>query len=148
MARLIFPGLLSNSRTDLPILGEGIEPQYEAALSTSIELVVGRFLLNDDRTGALVGEGLAKSLRLQPGSPVTLVANTLDGAINTVDLDVIGVFRSFSKDYDARAVKVPLTVAQDLLAVDDANVIVLLLNDTQATDVVHAHAERAKESRQ
>jgi len=133
MARLNFSGLLSNSRSDLPIIGEGIEPLHEAELSTSIRVVAGRFLRPSDRTGALIGEGLAKSLNLAPGSAVTMIANTVDGAINTAELDVVGVFRSFSRDYDARAVKIPLAAAQDLLGVDDANTLVLLLSDTGLT---------------
>ena len=39
---------------------------------------------------------------------VTLLANALEGALSTLDLEVIGVFQSFSNDYDARAVKIPL----------------------------------------
>ena len=34
MARLNFAGLLNNGRTDLPIIGEGIEPEQEARLGS------------------------------------------------------------------------------------------------------------------
>ncbi len=133
MARLSFVGLLSNGRTDLPIIGEGAEPAEEAQFATSIKFLSGRPLTSGDRNGAAVGEGLAKALRLAPGDFITLVAATVDGSMNTTDLEVTGIFRSFSKDYDARAVKIPLRAAQELLNTPDANTIVLLLDDTEKT---------------
>ena len=136
MARMSFAGLMSNMRNDLPILGEGIEPDKEGELATSIVILEGRTLALKDRNGALVGEGLAKALGLTPGKPVTLLATTLDGAVNTADLEVIGIFRSFSKDYDARAVKIPLQAAQELMGTTDANTVVVLLDDTAKTNAV------------
>src|SRR5438874_813061 len=38
MARLNFAGLLSNGRSDVPIIGEGIEAGKEAALGTSLSI--------------------------------------------------------------------------------------------------------------
>ena len=131
--RLTFSGLLSNTRTELPIIGEGIEPDKAARLGSSIDVLGGRRLAASDRQGVLVGEGLANALGLRPGDPVTLLASTFEGAINTADLEVVGVFRSFSKDYDARAIQVPLAVAQDLLAAPGANALVVLLHDTGRT---------------
>jgi len=139
-ARLGFAGLLNNTRTDRPILGEGIEPDKEAKLATSIAILAGRTLTSKDRHGMLVGEGLAKALDLHPGDPVTLLATTVDGAMNTADLEVTGVFRSFSRDYDARAVKIPLDAAQDLLGTRDANTAVVLLADTADSESVQAAA--------
>ena len=136
MARLNFAGVLSNLRTDAPVVGEGIEPAQEAQLATSITMLSGRFLEASDRNGALIGEGLAHALRLAPGDPVTVIAATVDGAMNTIDLEVIGVFRSFSKDYDERAIKLPLATAQELMGTPDANVIVLLLEHTSKTFAV------------
>ena len=140
-ARLGFAGLLSNTRTDRPILGEGIEPDKEAKLATSIAILAGRTLTSKDRHGMLVGEGLAKALDLHPGDPVTLLATTVDGAMNTADLEVTGIFRSFSRDYDARAVKIPLDAAQDLIGTRDANTVVVLLADTADSAGVQAAAQ-------
>jgi putative ABC transport system permease protein len=139
MARLYFSGLLGNGRVDVPIVGEGGEPDKESALSTSLALLEGRLLTGKDVHGALVGEGLAKTLSIRPGDRVTLLASTLEGAMNTADLEVIGVFRSFSKDYDARALKVSLTAAQELLSTPDANTIVVqLLRTADTRRIAHA----------
>lgn len=139
-ARLSFVGLLNNTRSDLPIAGEGIEPDKEAKLGTAIQIVAGRMLTSADRNGALIGDGLARALALKPGDPVTLVATTVDGAMNTTDLEVMGVFRSFSKDYDAHAVKIPLAAAQELTDTRDVNSVVLLLDDTAKTEAAKSAA--------
>ena len=142
MARLNFSGLLNNGKVDLPILGEGVEPGPEAELARSITILAGRTLAEGDRSGILIGEGLAATLKLKPGDPVTVVASTLDGAMNTGDFTVTGVFRSFSKDYDDRAVRLPLAAAQELLSTADANLIVVLLERTEQTAAAAISAER------
>ncbi len=142
MARLSFTALLNNGRVDVPVLGEGIEPEQEAALTTAIQMLSGRRLTEADRYGMVIGEGLAQSLRVAPGDPVTLLASTIDGALNTVEFEVVGVFRSFSREYDQRALKIPLSAAQELLATPDANLIVVLLDRTERTDGAYQEVSR------
>src|SRR5678815_3811670 len=47
MARINFSGLISNGRSDWPIIGEGVEPDKEAALGTQVLFVEGRQLAKD-----------------------------------------------------------------------------------------------------
>ncbi|MGH8714370.1 MAG: ABC transporter permease [Casimicrobiaceae bacterium] len=133
MARLSFTGLLNNGRADIAIIGQGIESARETRLGSYLTILRGRTLADADRYGALVGEGVAQALQLAPGDHVVLLANTPDGALNTVDLDVVGVFRSFSKEFDARAVRIPLATAQDLVATSGANTLVVALRGTSET---------------
>jgi putative ABC transport system permease protein len=140
LARVHFSGLLNNGRTDLAIVGEGVEPDKEARLGTSLRVTAGRALTDNDRHGAFVGQGLADALKLAPGTPVTLVVNTAEGAMNTADLDVVGVFQSFSREYDARAIRIPLAAAQELLGTRGANLLVVSLARTRDTPSVVAAA--------
>jgi putative ABC transport system permease protein len=133
-ARLNFAGLLNNGRRDLAIIGEGIEPDKEARLGTYLQITVGRPLADEDAFGMMVGQGVAHSLNLSPGDWVTLIMNTSDGALNTLDFELVGVFQSFSKDFDARAVRIPLLAAQELMATAGANVLVATLHRTDDTD--------------
>jgi len=128
--------LLNNGRTDYPILAEGVEPGRENALGTHLHLVAGRTLRDDDRFGAMIGEGVASALRLAPGDQATLLVSTIDGAMNTLDIEVVGVFQTFSKDFDARAVRIALPDAQDLLATTGVSRLVLALHDTASTQTV------------
>lgn len=141
MARLQFAGLLNNGKADLSIVGEGIEPDKEARLGTYMTLRSGRTLAADDRYKILLGEGVARSMRLAPGDRATLQVVTPAGAMNVLEFDVVGVFASFSKDYDARTVKIPLAAARELLDTTGANVLAVLLADTGDTDSVASAAE-------
>ncbi|SEL37312.1 ABC transporter permease [Nitrosovibrio tenuis] len=138
MARLNFSGLLNNGRSDLPIIGEGVEPGQETLLGSSVSITAGRQLADGDAFGIMLGYGVAQGLKLKPGDYVTLLVNTLDGALNSMDLQVIGVFKSFSSDYDARAVKIPLAATQELLGTQDVNALVVSLKKTDDTDRVAA----------
>jgi putative ABC transport system permease protein len=134
MARLNFSGLLSNGRADYSIVGEGIEPEKEAALGSFLRISAGRRLAGKDRYHLLLGRGVAQALKLKPGDRAILVVNTPDGAMNALDLEVAGIFQSFSKEYDNRAIKIPLVAAQELLNTKGANTLVVSLKKTADTD--------------
>ncbi|MDB5887215.1 MAG: transporter permease [Rhodocyclales bacterium] len=135
MGRLAFTGVINNGRRDYSIVGLGIEPHAESQLGQQIRILDGNNLKDEDDNGIVVGEGLAATMGLHKGDVVTLVVSTPDGALNTQDLDVIGIFRSFSKDYDARAVRITLKSAQSLLATDRVNVLVARLDETRNTTI-------------
>jgi len=136
MARLRFSGLLSNGRSDNAIVGEGVEPEREERLGTYVNVIEGRNLRKDDVFGIAIGEGVARAQKLAPGDRVTLLLNSKDGALNSLDVEIVGVFRTFSKEYDARAVRLPLSAAQELLTTKGANSLVLSLKQTESTDQV------------
>lgn len=138
LERSNFSGLLNNGRTDWPVIGEGVEPAKEAKLGSFIHIVQGRQLRDEDRFGILVGQEIAKSLKLAPGDRVTLLANTTEGALNSLEFEVVGTFESFSKDFDARAVRIPLGAAQDLLGSQRTNTLVVALKLTEDTGRVAA----------
>lgn len=136
LQRIRFAGLLNNGKADWAIVGEGVEPDKENHLGTFVRITAGRQLKDEDTSGVLIGDGVAKALALEPGDTVTLIMNTADGALNTTELNVVGVFQSFSKDFDTRAVRIPIAAARELLARDGANSIVLLLHRTADTSLV------------
>jgi len=136
MARVNFSGLLNNGRTDLSIVGEGVEADKEARLGSHLKISAGRQLGKADAYGILVGHGVAASLKLIPGERVTLLLNTAEGAMNSLEFEVVGIFQTFSKEFDARAVRIPLAAAQELLNTQGINRIVLSLKKTEDTERV------------
>jgi putative ABC transport system permease protein len=136
MGRIYFSGLVNNGHSDLPIVGEGVEATREARLGSGMVITEGRKLENKDAHGIMIGHGLAQPLKLKPGDWVTMVVNTPGGALNSMEFQVVGVFQTFSKDYDARAVRIPLTSAQDLLATSGVNTLVVSLKQTRDTESV------------
>jgi putative ABC transport system permease protein len=136
MARVFFSGLLNNGRSDQPIIGEGVEPERENKLGSGMVISSGRRLTNQDANGMMIGHGLAKALKLAPGDWTNLVINTPDGSLNSLEFEVVGTFQTFSKDYDAHAVRIPLAAAQELLATEGVNTLVVALKRTQDTESV------------
>lgn len=134
--RMNFSALLSNGRTTFPVIGEGVEPEKDARLSSYIKLISGNRLPNTDIFTMLIGQGVANSLKLKVGDNATLLVNTREGAINTFDFKVTGVFQTFSKEFDDRAVRISLAAAQELLATKSAHSLVLALTETSHTDQV------------
>lgn len=132
--RLSFSGLLNNGRRDLAVIGEGVEPNKEARLGTFLKITSGRQLTDADAFGITVGRGVAQSLGLQVGDQVTLLMNTTGGGLNTLDVEVVGIFQSFSRDFDARAVRIPIAAAQELMVTEGANLLVVSLHRTEDTD--------------
>lgn len=134
MGRLYFAGLLNNGRSDLPIVGEGVEADREAKLGSGMVITAGRRLEDKDEHGMMIGHGLAHALKINPGDWATLVINTPDGALNSLEFEVVGVFQTFSKDYDARAVRIPLMAAQELVTTPGVNTLVIALKETPNTE--------------
>lgn len=147
MIRLSFSGLVSNGHADLPIVGEGVEPGPESRLGTSLRLTAGEQLSGDNSYGILIGNGVARALKLKPGDSVTLTASTTAGAMNSLDFRVAGIFETYSRDYDARTVKVPLRAAQQLLDASVANTVVVELRRTSDTVPAEARIEHAVSDR-
>ena len=136
MERISFSGVINNGRADWPIVGEGVEPEKEAALGSALKITAGRQLAPGDARGIVLGQGVAHALKLHAGDQITLLVTTAEGALNNIELDVIGTFQSFSSDFDARAVRIPLAAAQELLGTQGANTLVLSLLRTEDTDSV------------
>jgi len=138
MARVSFSGLVSNGRNEWPIVGEGVEAEKEAALGSLLRISAGRQLAATDVNGILLGHGVAGALKLRPGDTLTLLVNTAEGALNSLEFEVVGTFQSFSSDFDARAVRIPLAAAHELLGSLGANTLVFSLQRTDDTESVAA----------
>jgi putative ABC transport system permease protein len=133
MRRLQFSGLLNNGRADWAVVGEGVEASKENSLGTFMRVTEGRALDDKDELGIFVGVGVAQALDLKPGSTVTVLLNTSEGALNTLEFTVVGIFESFSKEFDERAVRISLMAAEKLLGRDGANSVVVELTRTADT---------------
>jgi putative ABC transport system permease protein len=138
MVRLSFEAVLNNGRADIPIQGVGIEPEKENRLGSFVTIIAGRQLNDSNPYEILLGEGVAAAAKLKPGDRATLVTNTAEGELNSLDFTVAGVFRTFSREYDSRTVRMPLTATQELLNVRAVDAIVISLKETGSTDKIAA----------
>ena len=134
--RVNFSGLLSNGRTTFPIVGEGIDPEKERRLSSFMVFTSGAHLSKNENFSIVIGQGVANTLNLKVGDAAILLLNTRGGALNTFDFKVAGIFQTFSKEYDDRAVRISLPAAAELLASKAVHSMVFMLSDTAHTDEV------------
>lgn len=102
-------GLLSSEARTYGALVVGIDPERERAASSLAHLVRrGRFLEPGDADDALIGELLARNLRVDVGDALTLLGQGRDGSVAATVLTVRGVYRSGQDDFDRSAVQMPL----------------------------------------
>jgi putative ABC transport system permease protein len=76
--RLAFSGLVSRGDETVSFVAEGVEPDKEEVLSSSLRVPKGANLSLDDPKGIILGLGLAANLGVDVGDSVVLMANTRD----------------------------------------------------------------------
>lgn len=132
--RVEFSGLVSHGDTTVSFLGEGVDPARERILSREVNVALGNRLSEARPDGVFMGEGLAANLGVEPGDTVVLVVTPEGGGINAVEARVEGFFYTSTKAYDDTALRIPLTLAAQLLRTDGVHRWVLLLDETEHTD--------------
>jgi putative ABC transport system permease protein len=92
LPKLVFTGLISNGDKSVVMMAEGIAPDAEFAIKGPFLTVkAGRVLSSADRAQVMLGAGLARSLKAEPGAGLTMLASTTEGALNAIDVTVAGV---------------------------------------------------------
>ena len=115
--RVSFYALLSNGKINISGQGQGIDGPAESQFFRTLNVEEGT-MLADQTDGILLGKGLARTLDVEPGDVVTVLANTIFGTMNGIDLVVTGIFHTGSQEFDDRIFRIPLQQAQTLLDTD------------------------------
>ena len=136
--RLAFSGLVSHGDVTIPFIGEGVDPERERPISNRLELVAGRDLGAVNEREAILGVGLAKSVGVVPGDSIVLLASAANGGTSAVELKVVGVFQTITKEFDDNALRITIPYARKLMRVDGATSWVALLKETRQTEGVVA----------
>ncbi len=142
--RLMLTGLLGDGESSVAVHAVSIDPEKERIVRkenkrskiTAGSLVAGEPLESGDERSVLLGEGLAKSLSVEPGAGLVLLTNTVDGSVNAADVVYRGAFQTAAKEFDDNTLRLPLSTAQNLLRTDGVQTIVVVLKDTEDTDAV------------
>ena len=135
LPRVAFSGLISNGDKSTVMLANGVEPDSEFAVKGPfLNMIAGDVLASGAaQAEVMLGEGLAKSLKAKPGSSLTLLASTTDGALNALDVIVKGVFSTGVPDIDKRLVYTDIATAQKLLNTTRVSTLGVFLNRMDAT---------------
>jgi len=154
--RLLATGLLSSSANSSGVRIMGVIPLHERAVSLIPQrMIAGTYLTNDNNlTGVVLGDDLARKLEVKIGSKVVLMTQALvrpntagkDGSGDEMEstlLRVNGIFRTGLQAVDANIIQVQLPAAQTLLGIADGQVtLVALLLDREGDSPLVARALR------
>lgn len=135
LPKIEFSGLISNGDKSTVMMATGVDPDGEFAVKGPFLTVTQGEVLVSGSTEAqiMIGEGLARSLKAGPGTSLTLLASTTEGAMNAMDVRVKGVFSTGVPDMDRRLVYTDIVAAQKLLGTDRISTLGIFLDRMEAT---------------
>ena len=101
--------LVSSRQRTYGVMVIGIDPQREARVSTLARIIRrGRYLKKGDDQGALVGEILARNLRVEVGDSLTILGQGRDGSVAATVVKVVGIYRSGQDQFDRSSLQITL----------------------------------------
>ena len=139
LPRVEFSGLISNGDKSTVMVAVGVDPDNEFAIKGPfLTMKEGSVLAapaegQSDEPEVMLGEALARSLKATPGSSLTLLASTTEGAMNAMDVRVKGIFSTGVPEMDKRLVYTSVATAQRLLVTDRVTSLGVFLNSMEAT---------------
>ena len=144
LPRVEFSGLVSNGDKSTVMMAAGIDPDAEFAVKGPfLTLKEGKLLATGTQGQVMLGEGLARSMKAQPGSSLTLLASTTEGALNALDVTVAGTFSTGSPEVDKRLIYTDVVTAQRLLVTQRVSSLGVFLDRMEATDPAQARLQAA-----
>jgi putative ABC transport system permease protein len=139
LPRVEFSGLISNGDKSVVMLGLGVEPDAEFSVKGPfLNVLHGEILASGAKEAEIMlGEQLARNLKAQPGSSLTLLASTSEGALNAVDVRVKAIFSTGVPDVDKRLVYADIATAQKLLNTPRVSSLGVFLSRMEHTQPAH-----------
>src|SRR5210317_494892 len=124
-------GLASSEERSYGIGIYGVEPEFEPRVSNIPGLIEeGRFFEQNDAMEIVIGEVLARNLRIGVGDELTILGSGLDGSFAAAVVVVVGVFESGVKDIDRNIAEMPLGTFQDVFYMNGAGHQVVIMAPT------------------
>lgn len=141
--RLRFTGMLSNGLTTSLFIGNALDPDSEPKVTPDLQSDVlpgGKSISNAVPNGVVIADKLANAMSLKVGDTLTLTAATKEGALNTSDVQVVGIRRAGAalSGTEGKIIDIPLQAAQDLLYMpgEATEVVLNIPKESDIEDVV------------
>ena len=135
-AQITLMGLVSNGEKSETFIATAVEPQKDREMNNQ-KVTAGTDLPDSEPDAVMVGAGLASSMNVKPGDYLTIMTTTTAGSLNAMDVRVAGIFTIGVKEFDDRAIKMPLAGAQQLLQTKKIEKLLVFLNNTEDTAAAH-----------
>lgn len=145
LPKIEFSGLISNGDKSIVMIGLGVEPDSEFAIKGPFLTVnQGQVLASGSaEPEVMLGDALARNLKAQPGSSLTLLASTTDGALNAMDVRVKGIFATGTPEIDKRLVYADIATTQRLLNTQKVSSLGVFLSRMAQTQPMQAQFSKA-----
>lgn len=135
--RLLFSGIVSKGEVSTVFQGIGIESLKESRLrqgnSSGAFKSGSMFKTPKNNYQIVLALDVARKLNAKVGDSVTVLATTIEGGINAIDVSVSGIYDTGIPILNTIELKVPLPLAQELLLTKKISRIVLRLQDIEST---------------
>jgi putative ABC transport system permease protein len=132
--RLALDGLISNGRSSLIFMGEGIVPEQEEVLRAQYRPDRGGMLDATKPNAIVVSSDLARLLGLTTGANTVVFTTTFDGQANALDADVGSIYNTGVAATNDKTLLIPLALTRRLLDTDGADRLRILLRNIEDTD--------------
>lgn len=132
-------GLVSDGRISTIFLAKGIVASDDKIIKgdgAESMLVEGNLLSEKKHYGVEMAKDLAKQLDMKSGSDGVVMATTLDGQMNAMDIQVTGVYDTGTEATNDKYMRFLLPFAQSLYDTENVDQIVALLDDWKKTQMV------------
>ncbi len=134
-------GIVTNGIASTIFIGQGVVPKDDKTIKggwTDFLPIKGQTLSEEKRYGTEVAKDLARYLNFTQGKDGVVMAPTLSGQMNALDIQVAGVYDSGSDFSNDKFMRFNFHFAQSLLDTQSAERIVILLTDWQKTEQMRA----------
>jgi putative ABC transport system permease protein len=119
-ARAAAFALASSEQRSFGVQVIGVQPEFEAGVSTIPGLVKqGSFLDDPNAAEIVIGAVMARNLKVGIGDEITLLGSGRDGSFAAGVLRVMGIYESGSQEMDRSFAEIPLGYFQEMFAMGD-----------------------------
>jgi len=145
LPRVAFSGLISNGDKSVVMVGQGVAPEAEFSVKGPFLTIHHGEVLSSDAAApeVMLGEALARNLKATPGSSLTLLASTTEGALNAMDVTVKAVFSTGVPEVDKRLIYTDIATAQQLLHTQKVSSLGVFLSRMAHTPALQARIAAA-----
>jgi putative ABC transport system permease protein len=116
----------------------GIDTNHESHLSTIPGRIQhGQFLSSNHAQEVIIGEALARNLKVKVGDELTLLGSGRDGSMAAAILPIIGIFNSGMSEFDRNLIEIPLNTFQDIFSMENtAHVLVGVVENINQLETI------------
>ncbi len=113
--RVISMGLMSSAYNSAGVMIVGIIPNDEQKITKIKESIIEGVYLSGKFNEIVMGKKLAEKLDVELGDKVVGMASSLDGRIGSDAFRIVGLYKTFSSQFDQFSIYISLQNAQEML---------------------------------